>query len=138
MSRESVEFVRRGFEGFVRTGEFDPDDFDPDFEFDNSNAMLDAAVYRGLEGMHKFLSLMRDMWQLLRFEPQEYIPVGENQVVVPIRMTAVGRDGIETVAHSAGAFTVREGKLAHVKAFQSKAEALEAVGLSEQDAHADS
>jgi hypothetical protein len=31
--------------------------------------------------------------------------------------------------------TVRERKIAYVKGYQSKAEALEAVGLSEQDAH---
>jgi ketosteroid isomerase-like protein len=128
---ENVEFVRRGFGDFVRTGEFDPEDFDPEFEFDNSNAMLDAAIYRGTEGVREFLSLMREMWKQLRFEPQEYIPVGEDKVVVTIRMIAVGRDGIETVARSAGLFTLREAKLAHVKAFQSKADALEAAGLSE-------
>jgi ketosteroid isomerase-like protein len=127
---ENVEFVRRGFGDFVRTGEFDPDDFDPEFEFDNSNAMLDAAIYRGTEGVREFLSLMREMWKQLRFEPQEYIPVGEDKVVVTIRMI-VCRDGIETVARSAGLFTLREAKLAHVKAFQSKADALEAAGLSE-------
>jgi hypothetical protein len=32
---------------------------------------------------------------------------------------------------------VRERKIAHVKGYQSKAEALEAVGVSEQDAHPD-
>jgi hypothetical protein len=34
--------------------------------------------------------------------------------------------------------TVRECKIAYIKGYQSKAEALEAIGLSEQDAHADS
>ena len=127
MSQQSVDFVRRGFEEFLRTGEFDPADFDEEFEFDNSNAMIDAATYRGVEGVREYLSLVRQMWERFRFEPEEYIPAGEEQVVVPIRITAVGRDGIETVAHSAVVYTVRSGKLARAKAFQNKADALESV-----------
>jgi hypothetical protein len=78
------------------------------------------------------------MWKDQRTEPQEFIPVGEDQVVVPIRIVSVGRDDVETVAHAVLVMTVRERKIAHVKGYQSKSEALEAVGLSEQDAHADS
>lgn len=35
--------------------------FDPEVEFDNSNAMLDAAVYHGPEGLREYLSLLREM-----------------------------------------------------------------------------
>ena len=121
MSQENVEIVRRGFEGFARTGDFDLELFDPEVEFDNSNAMLDAAIYRGPEGLREYLSLMRDMWKQVRFEPQEYIPVGEDRVVVRTRMIVVGRDEIETVARGANVFTLRDGKVTHLKAFQSKA-----------------
>jgi ketosteroid isomerase-like protein len=131
MSQESVEFVRGGMEEFIRTGEFDPADFDDAFTFDNSNAMIDADTYRGLEGMNEFLSLMQQMWEQFRFEPEEYIPVSQDKVVVPWLITAVGRDGVETTAHAATVFTVRSGKLAHAKAFQSKADALEAAGPSD-------
>jgi ketosteroid isomerase-like protein len=127
----NVEIVRRGFEDFARTGDFDPELFDPEVEFDNSNAMLDAAVYRGPEGLREYLTLMREMWKQVRFEPHELIPVGEAKVVVSVRMIVVGRDGIETVARNAQVVTLREGTVIHMKAFQSKAEALEAVGLSE-------
>ena len=57
--------------------------------------------------------------------------MGENQVVVPVRLIAVGRDGVETVAARATVFTLREGRITRVKLFQSKAEALEAAGLRE-------
>jgi ketosteroid isomerase-like protein len=131
MSQENVEIVRRGYEEFARTGDFDPELFDPDVEFDNSNAMLDAAVYRGPEGLREYLSLLREMWKQVRLEPQEFIPVGEHQVIVPIRMITVGRGEVETVARTASVITVRQGKITHMKSFQSKAEALEAAGLSE-------
>jgi len=131
MSQENVDIVRRFFEHFSRTGETDLSLIDPDAVFDNSNAMLDAAVYRGHDGARTFLSLLQEMWQGMRFEPQEFIPVGEDQVIVPFRMVMRGRDEIETVAHSATLYTFSEGKITHAKAFQSKAEALEAVGLRE-------
>jgi len=131
MSQENVEIVRRGYEDFNRTGEFDSELFDPEIEVDNSNAMLDAAVYRGPEGLREYLSLLREMWKQVRVEPQEFIPVGEEQVIVPIRMIMVGRDEIETVARAASVFTLRDGKVTRVKNYQSKAEALEAAGLRE-------
>jgi ketosteroid isomerase-like protein len=131
MSQENVEIVRRGYEDFNRTGEFDPELFDHEIEVDNSNAMLDAAVYRGPEGLREYLSLLREMWKQVRVEPQEFIPVGEEQVIVPIRMIMVGRDEIETVARAASVFTLRDGKVTRVKNYQSKADALEAAGLSE-------
>jgi hypothetical protein len=43
----------------------------------------------------------------------------------------VGRDGIETIAHNAAVFTLRKGRIVHMKAFETKAEALEAAGLRE-------
>jgi ketosteroid isomerase-like protein len=128
MSQENIEIVRREFEKFVRTGDFDPEAFDPEVEFDNSNAMLDAAIYRGPDGLRKYLSLLREMWKQVRFQPQEYIPVAEDRVVVPMQMIAVGRDGVETVARAANIFTLRDGKVTHVKSFQSKVAALEAAG----------
>ena len=118
-------------EGFIRTGAFDPEDFDETFEFDNSNAMVDAGTYAGHAGLLEYLALMRQMWEQFRFEPEEYIPVGQDKVVVPWLITAVGRDGVETTAYAATVFTVRSGRLAHAKAFQSKADALEAVGPSD-------
>jgi hypothetical protein len=71
------------------------------------------------------------MWKSQRYEPEEFIPVGDDQVVVPQRIVSVGRDGVEVVAHTAPLFTLRGGKVIGWKNFQSKAEALEAAGLSE-------
>lgn len=93
--------------------------------------MLDGAVYRGHDGVREWLALLREMWNRQHLEPQEYIPVGKDQVIVPIRMVSIGRNEIKTVAHAASVWTVRGGKITHVKAFQSKADALAAAGLRE-------
>ena len=104
---------------------------DPEIEFDNSNAVFDPAVFRGHAGVLDFFSRSADMWEAQRFEAEEFIPVGEDQVLVAQRIVSVGRDEVETVARSASLYTLREGKAVHIKTFQTKAEALEAAGLSE-------
>ena len=131
MSQENVEVLRRFSEHFSRTGETDFSVIDPDAVFDNSNAIFDGAVYRGHDGVRTYVSLLRGMWEGMRFDPEEFIPVGEDRVIVPVRMVMRGRDEIETVARSATLYTLSKGKITHAKAFQSKADALEAVGLSE-------
>ena len=140
MSQENVEVVRRGMEQFNQ--DFTSDDLNldllaPDIVFDNSNAGLDAAVYRGHEGMRELMSLLRGMWKLQQGKAQEFIPVDEARVIVPSRIVSVGRENVEVTAHLAILITVGNGKITYMKAFQSKTEALEAVGLSEQDAHRD-
>jgi SnoaL-like domain len=131
MSQENVEVLRRFSEHFSRTGETNFSVIDPDAVFDNSNAIFDRAVYRGHDGVRTYVSLLRGMWAGMRFEPQEFIAVDEDRVIVAVRMVMRGRDEIETVAHSATLYTLSKGKITHAKAFQSKADALEAVGLRE-------
>jgi len=131
MSQENVDILRRFYEHLNRTGEADFSVIDPDVVWDLSNAMLDAAVYRGHDGIRTYQSMMQGMWQGMRFEPEEFVPIGEDRVIVAFRMVMVGRDQVETVAHGATVSTFSEGKITHSKAFQSKDEALEAVGLRE-------
>jgi integrase len=61
MSEENLEILRRGYEQFNRAGEFDLGLFDPNVEFDNSNAVFDPAVYRGRECARELLALWREM-----------------------------------------------------------------------------
>ena len=103
----------------------------PDVVFDNTNAAFDGLVHRGHEGIVEYFSLAQEMWESQRFEVQEAIPSGDDRVVVLQRTVSVGRDGVETIARNANVFTLKQGKATHIKAFQTKAEALEAVGLRE-------
>ena len=104
---------------------------DPEVEFDNTNAVFEAAVYHGHAGLVEFFSLGKDMWETQRFEPEEVIPVGDDQVLVSQRIVSVGRDGVQTIARNAAVYTLKQGKATHIKSFQTKSEALEAAGLSE-------
>jgi hypothetical protein len=130
VSQENVEIVRRGIEQ-LNAEKLDLSMFAPDVLLDNSNAAFDGAVYRGHDGVREWLSWIRGMWKRQQIKPQEFIPVGEDQVIVPVRLVSVGRDDVETVAHGAALITVCEDKVSQLKTFQSKAAALEVVGLSE-------
>ena len=90
-----------------------------------------APCTRGHEGVRQYLANQRDVWESQRFEPEELIAAGEDRVIASFRFVSVGRDGIETVAHFAQITTLRAGRVAHIKVFLTKAEALEAAGLSE-------
>jgi ketosteroid isomerase-like protein len=132
MSQENVEIVRRGYEHFNRTGQLDPDRWDADAVFDNSNAIFaDPGIYRGFDRILRWVIDQRKMWESQRYEPQEFISVGADRVVVPQRIVSVGRDGVEVVAHTANLFTLRDRKITGWKNFQTKAEALKAAGLQE-------
>jgi ketosteroid isomerase-like protein len=135
MSKDTIEIVRRGLEqfnqDFASGGELNLDLWASNAVFDNTNAGLDAAIYRGHDGMRELMSLLRGMWKLQQGEAQEFIPVGEDRVIVPVRIVSVGREEVEVVARAAMLITVGGGKITHMKSFQSKADALEAVGLSE-------
>jgi ketosteroid isomerase-like protein len=126
MGSDNVELVRHGYEDLARTGEIDLALIDPEVEWDNSGAIFDGAVYHGHEGVRAFFERSREMWDHQRFEPQEFIEGADDRVVVVQRIRSVGRDGIETIARNAVVLTLREGRIVHMKSFQTKAEALAA------------
>jgi ketosteroid isomerase-like protein len=130
MSQENVEAVKRAYAALNR-GDM-PTALGlchPDIVFDNTNAAFDGATYEGHQGLIEYFSLGQEMWKSQRLEVQEAIPFGEDRVVVVQRTVSVGRDGVETISHNANVVTLKQGKAAHIKAFQTKADALEAVRL---------
>ena len=69
---------------------------------------------------------------------EEVIDAGDH-VIHAIHFRGRGRgSGIVVEGRAFQVFTFRGGKAVHWEEFSERAEALEAVGLSEQDAHADS
>ena|SRR5438093_1336006 len=132
MSPENVEIVREAIERFnqyLNADKLDLSLFAPDVVLDNSNAAFDGSVYHGHDGVREWSSWTRGMWKRQEIQGQEFIPAGEDQIVVSVRLVSVGRDGVEVVAHGGAVMTVREGEITHLKTFQSKSDALEAVGL---------
>ena len=136
MSQENVETVRRAYKmfddaGFSGAAGLDLGPFDADIEVDTPTRPVDADPFRGHDGLREFLSLQRGLGKRRRLEPQEFISVDEDRVVVTTRVVGLGRNKVKIVSHAASVWTLRAGKITHVKLFEHKGEALEAVGLSE-------
>jgi ketosteroid isomerase-like protein len=138
MSQENVEIVRAAFDAWNAgdmDGFFEPND--PDVVWRTAAGWPEPGPYFGREAVMRFVGQLRDTWDADALEPVgDFIGVADH-VLVRFIWHGMGR-GPESNMHFTGAFTVRRGKIVFVEFFWSHAEALEAVGLSEQDAHADS
>ena len=134
-----MEIVRRAIDAFNRR---DLDgvmrDTDPEVEVDWSRSRgVEAGIYRGRAAALGFWNTFLEMFDRVTVVPEEFIECDEH-VVVPNTAHLWGRDGVKVEAHSVSVVTLRAGRILEWRLYQERAEALEAVGLSEQNAHADS
>ena len=139
MSQENVEIARAYLEAF-NAGDMEAllELCDPEVEVDWSRSRgLEARIYRGREAVRGWGNTFFETFDRVTVYPDEFIECGEH-VVVPNRARFWGRDGVEVEAQSVFVWTLRNGRIVEHRLYQERAEALEAVGLSEQDAHADS
>ena len=138
MSQENVEIVRAWYDAFNRE-DWDAmlKDAAPGCELDFSRAV---GPWRGVFGLDQGLRALREFreaWESARLEPHEFIEAGD-LVVVPLTQHGKGRAGIEVTASFTLVWTIRNGAIERVTMYQERQDALEDLGLSEQDAHADS
>ena len=132
MSKENLEILRRGFDGFNRGDrEAMVADFAPDFEYVPTGAIPgETGVYRGPEGWIEFVGWMRSEFEGARVEIRELIDA-EDQVLAALTLHGRGRQsGVDTSWDIWQLWTVQHGEVVHGQAFVSQAEALEAAGLS--------
>jgi uncharacterized protein len=132
MSRANVEVVKRGYEALDR-GDMAAalEGFDPSIEWWDRSDALNPTVVRGHEGMRKMWAEIAESFAEWRMEPKEFIDAGD-YVVVPLDHVMRGRaSGALIEGHEVHMFKLRDGKVTELREYQTKAEALEAVGLAE-------
>jgi ketosteroid isomerase-like protein len=130
---ENVEIVRRMNERFA-AGDRESwrEVIHPDVVWDMSRSSMpgQAHVYRGHEGVVRFFRDWLGTWQDYGFEERELIDAGDSVVVV-FREHGRGKgSGIEIEQEFFGVWDLRDGRIVRFRAFDSKAEALAAVGLT--------
>jgi ketosteroid isomerase-like protein len=138
MSQENVELVRAALEAAGRN-DWDAlfQDMAPGFELDMSRAVGPLHGVFNLEQVRQALVDFAGHWESVRVEPHEFIEAGD-LVMVPYTLHLRGREGIEVVSRPTTVWTIRDGAIERVSMYQERQDALEAVGLSEQNAHAGS
>jgi ketosteroid isomerase-like protein len=140
MSQENVEIVRTIWEGVNRGDAAALAMFDSDVVYE-SDLLPDhvGETYRGSEGVVKAWSLWTEAWDPLDTDVEWVRDAGRHEVVSCHQARMRGRgSGINAELRYAYLWRFRDGKVIYCKGFRDPSEALETVGLSDQDAHTDS
>jgi ketosteroid isomerase-like protein len=140
MSQQNVEIVRRLFALLSAGDEAVWDQLPPELVFDFSRRLLNPVVVRGRDKVRAFWEGERQLWEggHLGYEPKELMDAGD-KVLALLRITGRGKaSGAEVETYVWNVVTFRDGKPVETTYFgDDRAAALEAAGLSQQDAHAD-
>jgi len=146
MSQENVELVKALQPSGIDLVEVFAQEFesqtadDPDAElfhrdlevqFIARGETLEGTVYGGLEGLAQAWREWLAAWTSYRLDVDEFVDAGD-KVVVFVRVAArTARDDVLR-HHTPGAiWTIRAGKVASIRFYFDRSEALEAAGLSE-------
>ena len=110
-----------------------------DIEIMPFGATLEGGLYRGHQQVVDWWdNEILPSWEAFEVTAEDFRRAG-NRLVVFGHWRARGRtSGIPLEMPATWVVEIREGKIASWKTFTDRAEALEAAGLSEQDANADS
>ena len=131
MSQENVEIVRRIYDAYL-SGDFDTAFalIDPDVTFDVS-IRPEGKIYRGHQGVAEALRTWTGTWEAFRMELQELIDAGDDVISVEHHSGRGRGSGLPLSQTYFSVFTLGGGKVTRITWFQTRAEALEATGLSE-------
>jgi ketosteroid isomerase-like protein len=88
-------------------------------------------VIRGVEAMRAYVQDWLDDFDDVHFELEELIDAGEQVVAVQRVSGRAKASGVATELRYAVVNTIRDGKVVSGREYWTRAEALEAVGLSE-------
>ena len=130
MSQENVEVVRRATDAYNR-GDIDgfAECWAHDAVVDWSNSRgFEAGVYRGRGAIRAFMERFLAAFNDVRIDLADVIEVEEGVVVVENVTYFRGRDGVAVQARSAWLVTIRNGEQTSLTLYQTKQEALDAVG----------
>jgi ketosteroid isomerase-like protein len=138
MSEENLDLVRRGLRAFnANDWELALSFYDTEVEWHPYMAALESRLYKGRTSIRRMWEEMRAQFPDFAMEPEELEDFGD-RVVVALVARGTGRaSGIESFTRFTQVWTVSKGKIVRVEGFRQRSEALKAVRLSEQDAHAD-
>jgi ketosteroid isomerase-like protein len=99
----------------------------PDIEFDWSRRLLDPVMTRGYDGIRRFFEEVDGIFDEIAFQEDEILDFGDEVLVVSTGRFRGRTSGVDVTARGANVWTIREGKLARFRFFQTKEDALAAL-----------
>jgi ketosteroid isomerase-like protein len=132
MSRQSVEVARAAFEAWQQRGvAFLFDFLAADIDWEVRPDLPDAGRYRGHDGVRRLSARFDEVTDDRWYRPEEFVPVGGDQVVVPLTWGGRGKgSGLNfEERRETWVLTVRGGKIVRIREFATREQALTALGL---------
>jgi ketosteroid isomerase-like protein len=129
VSQENVEIVQRWVQSFEHDADTFRDLAHPDIEW--APFEQNHTISRGIEGIERIRAGWLDAWEEHSIEIEEIIDAGD-ELVVAMHLVGRGRgSGIEVDVRLYPHIKLRDGKAVYVYEYETRAEALRAVGLEE-------
>jgi ketosteroid isomerase-like protein len=139
LSQENVEIVRAAYEEFAKGnlgGSLGL--YDPLILFIPITDFPAADHYLGPDGLSAFMREYLNAWESFTMTAEELIEA-ESSVLVAVRQRALGRESrVPSEIRYFEVWTFRGRSVIRIEQFRERADALNAAGLAEQDAHPDS
>ena len=140
MSQETIEAFKRGLEAGNR-GDVETllEELDPEVEWHSALHTLlggEQMVFRGHDGVREMTRDLNEAFGEIHIEITEIRDLGDRLVAIGRTRTRGKASGAGTESPLAYVIEVKNGKAISIRGYLDPKEALEAVGLSEQDAHA--
>jgi ketosteroid isomerase-like protein len=131
VSKQNVDVVRRAWEAFVRN-----DDetayalYDPEVAIES---WVDGRVYRGLEGVRQFFGDWLGAWRQWDTDLEELVDAGDD-VIALMHIRAKGKhSGVPVEFRQAHVWTLRGGRLARLRVYDTRDEAFDAINPGERE-----
>jgi ketosteroid isomerase-like protein len=142
VSRENVEVAKRFyaagatvFENVAAGGDIDdtPEYWelvDPDVVLVEVAEFPDAATYRGIDQVRRWLQAFFDIFDEISVEPQDFLSTGD-RVVVSTHQRFRSKAGVEVEQDITQVLQFRDGRVIYATGYRDRSNALKAVGLEE-------
>jgi ketosteroid isomerase-like protein len=139
MSQKNVEIVRSVYADPHGLTAAASDKVAADAEFDFTAVYPDRPIVRGVEELRRFRDSGPWSGSPIHFEPERFFDVDDARVLVFVRVSATGdKSGAQVDIRVAHEFTIRDDRVVRFVVHGNRDQALEALGLSEQEPHVDS
>ena len=129
MSEKDLEIIRAGVAALNRgdVGGLEAA-LDPDVELVPLRAVLDGTVYRGHEGMRRWLADIGEDWTTYELQLGALRELKGGQVLVEATMRLRGRSGVAVDSPAAWLCELQGGRVSRIRFFTDAESALAAAG----------
>jgi ketosteroid isomerase-like protein len=133
MSEQNIEILRRGYEHFLATGDFQEEIIHPDFVWDMSTFRdwPEKQTYNGIDGAREFMRDWLEAWDDWRLEVESLHDAGDKVVAILRQRGRSKTTGVSVDMSFGQLWTIRDGVQTRMQMYADPAEALQAAGIGE-------